>query len=311
LIKSGTHRKNILVIQARPGIGDMCVFLPCIKEIGKKYSNYDLHILTKKRSYGKDFLKYDKCIKKIFYLPEEAGIKLNYSILKFIRQNKYQKCFIMHYSLRYYFLSLLANVKKIYFYGFFKKKESIVYRSQKSTKQWLKNESLVFEPKIFYKNNIQKIDQITFGIGGSGFNKKWDIEKYIQLAELINKQKKFNILLAGGPEEINNAKYISQKLNSLKISTSSICEKKICDCIDYLVQSKIYIGNDTGFMHLSGCLGIRSYGLFGDTPPDYASYNKNIFAITPNGSSKITHGSGMMDKIKADYVFDQISTHIC
>ena len=81
--------KKILVIQTRVGIGDLCVFLPCIHQIAKKNEDFELHLLTKKRSCAKDFLKYDKHIKKIFYLPEASSIKLNFFIFKLIKQNGY------------------------------------------------------------------------------------------------------------------------------------------------------------------------------------------------------------------------------
>lgn len=302
--------KKILVIQTRVGIGDLCIFLPCIHQIAKKNKDFELHLLTKKRSCAKDFLKYDKHIKKIFYLPEASGIKLNFFILKFMKQNVYNTCFIMHYGLRYYLLSLISNIKRIYFYGIIKKNENIVKKSQKSTIQWLGNNSLNFKPIIFYQQNIKKKNQITFGIGGSGLNKKWNIKKYIQLAKLINSKKKVEILLAGGIEEINDSLYIKEKLNEENINTKSLCEKKISECMDYLIQSKIYVGNDTGFMHISASLGLQSYGLFGDTPPNYASYNKKIIPILPQGEKIITHGSKMMSKINADYVFKTLDLEL-
>ena len=80
--------------------------------------------------------------------------------------------------------------------------------------------------------------------------------------------------------------------------------------MDILSQSTLYIGNDTGFMHLSASLGLKSYGLFGDTPPDYASYNKKIIPILPESENYITHGSMMMNKIKDDYVFKQIKSDL-
>ena len=76
--------KKILVIQTRVGIGDLCVFLPCIHQIAKKNKDFELHLLTKKRSSAKDFLKYDKHVKKIFYLPETSGIILNFFIFEFL-----------------------------------------------------------------------------------------------------------------------------------------------------------------------------------------------------------------------------------
>lgn len=302
--------KKILVIQTRVGIGDLCVFLPCIHQIAKKNKDFELHLLTKKRSCAKDFLKYDKHVKKIFYLPETSGILLNFFIFKLIKQNEYKKCFIMHYGLRYYFLSILANVKEIFFYGVVKKNENIVKKSQRSTIQWLGGHPLNFRPIIFYQQKLKQKNQIIFGIGGSGLNKKWNIEKFIQLAKLINSEKKVEILLAGGPDEVNDALYIKKKLNEINISTKSLCEYKINECIDFLVQSKIYVGNDTGFMHLSASLGLQSYGLFGDTPPNYASYNKKIVPILPQGEKIITHGSMMMNRINPDYVFKNLDLDI-
>ena len=297
---------KILIIQTRIGIGDLCVFLPCIHQIAKKNKKFEIHLLTKKRSCAKDFLKFDKYIDRIFYLPDETGLRLNVSILKFLREHRYQKCFIMHYGLRYYLLSWLANIKKIFFYGVIKKNESIVDRSQKSTKEWLNDENINFEPLIFYKENFKKKDQITFGIGGSGLSKKWNVDNYIHLAKLINDKQKIKVLIAGGPQEIEDATYIDKKLNDLKIPSISLCEKKIVDCMDFLSHSNIYVGNDTGFMHLSACLGIKSYGLFGDTPPDYGSYNDKIIPVLPEGENDITHGSMMMSKIDPEHVFKKI-----
>ena len=138
----------------------------------------------------------------------------------------------MHYGLRYYLLSLLANIKKIFFYGLLKKNESIVDRSQKSTKEWLNDESINFDPIIFHNNNYKKKNQITFGIGGSGSNKKWNIEKFILLAKLINNHQKIEVLLAGGQEEIDDATYIYKRLSELKILSISLCENY--DCMDFL-----------------------------------------------------------------------------
>ena len=76
--------------------------------------------------------------------------------------------------------------------------------------------------------------------------------------------------------------------------------------MDFLSQSIMYVGNDTGFMHLSACLGIKSYGLFGNSPLDYGSYNKKIIPILPGGQNNITYGSMMMNKIEAEHVFKKI-----
>lgn len=298
--------EKILVIQTRPGIGDLCVFLPAIHAIGKNLKHYDLHLLTKKRTCANEFLYNDNIIKKIIYLPETKGLKLNIEIIKILKKENYSKCYIMHYGLRYLLLSSLSGIKNNFFYGFRKKKESIVKKSQDSVKKWLNIEQVNLKPNIDLDFQFEKKNQIILGIGGSGFNKKWKISNFIELAKKIHKKYQSSFIIAGGPIEIKDANEIRQSLQELNINSISICEKKIRETLKYLVESKLYIGNDTGFMHLSGCLGVKSYGLFGDTPPDYSSYNDNIHAITPQGFKNITHGSAMMEDIKVEYVFDQI-----
>ena len=302
--------KKILIIQTRPGIGDLCVFLPPIYTIAEYLKEYELHLLTKKRTCATEFLSNNKYIKKIIYLPDTTGLKLNKEILNILSKGNYNKCFIMHYGLRYFLLSKLAGIKKVFFYGIFKKNENIVKKSQNILKKWIGKECINFDRILDTNNKVNQIQQITLGIGGSGQNKKWKILNFIKLAQMINDKQKSIFLIAGGAVELEDANRIKENLEKFDIKTISICNDKIKDTLLNLSQSKMYIGNDTGFMHLSGCLGVKSYGLFGDTPPNYASYNENIFAITPNGFNSITHGSGMMDEIKVDYVYNQISADI-
>ena len=69
----------------------------------------------------------------------------------------------------------------------------------------------------------------------------------------MNKIKKFKYVLAGGINEIDDANYIIKNLKNNNIDAISICELNIKSTLPFLLSSKIYIGNDTGFMHLSGC----------------------------------------------------------
>lgn len=283
----------------------MCVFLPCIHEIAKSFPNYEIDLLTKKRTCSKEFLDQDKYIHNIYYLPDEKGVKLNFLILKLLRKKKYENIFIMHYGLRYYLLSLLSGAKKIYFYGIFKKNESIVTKSRYSVTEWIGNTNLKFQPKIYLKKDYKKKLQITIGIGGSGQDKKWEIKNYQDLLSYILKRNSISsIVLAGGPNENDEAnllsKYIEEKFN---IDIINLSKMSIADCLQYLAESKFYIGNDTGFMHLSACLNVPSFGIFGATPPDYSSYNTLIYAITPPGVEQVNYGDEMMNDITSNYAY--------
>ena len=75
-------------------------------------------------------------------------------------------------------------------------------------------------------------------------------------------------------------------------------------------NSKIYVGTDSAFMHLSAALKVKSFGLYGDTPVNYAEYSDFIIPILPIGYETISHDSNAMEKISADHVYSQISDFI-
>ena len=65
---------NILIIQTRPGIGDLCIFLSSMHEIAKKNKDDKIFLLTKKRTQAKNILKDDLYIKNVFFIDrEEVG----------------------------------------------------------------------------------------------------------------------------------------------------------------------------------------------------------------------------------------------
>lgn len=297
--------KKILIIQKRIGIGDFCVFLPAINEISKFFSEYQVDVMTKERTQAKEFIFDHNYINDVFYAPDLNIFKESMWIYNHIKNLKYEKCFIFHYSLRYFLLAKLAGVKNVFSYGFLKKNENIVKRSQEFINDKLNNKNKNFDFHINFRENIKKQEQIIFGIGGSGNDKKWDLNNYVKLAKLLNKIKKFKYVLAGGINEIDDANYIIKNLKNNNIDAISICELNIKSTLPFLLSSKIYIGNDTGFMHLSGCFGIQSFGLFGRTSINYSSYNKNIIPISlPDSQRRNISRPDAINFIQPEYVLE-------
>ncbi|MAK12347.1 MAG: hypothetical protein CMI73_01545 [Candidatus Pelagibacter sp.] len=297
--------KKILIIQKRIGIGDFCVFLPPINEISKLFSKYQVNVMTKERTQAKEFIFDHNYINEVFYAPDLNIFKESIWIYNHIKNLKYEKCFIFHYSLRYFLLAKLAGVKNVFSYGFFKKNENIVKKSQEFINEKLNYKNNNFEFHINYNENVQKKEQIVFGIGGSGRDKKWDINNYIELAKLLNQIKKFKFVLAGGKNEAEDANYIIKNLKNNNIEAISVCELNIKSTLPFLMGSKLYVGNDTGFMHLSGCFGVQSFGLFGRTSINYSSYNKNIVPISlPESQMSNISRPDAINFIEPEYVLN-------
>jgi len=89
-----------------------------------------------------------------------------------------------------------------------------------------------------------------------------------------------------------------------------LCNLNIPQAINAILGSKIYVGNDTGFMHICGSLDIKTFGIFGDTPSDYCAYNNKIIPIMPIGYSQVNFNDNAMNLIKPDFVFNEIVQNI-
>jgi len=174
------------------------------------------------------------------------------------------------------------------------------------------NEVVSTQPVINLKKNetknnfIKNYKYICLGLSASGPTKRWDIKNYINLCEKINKLFPCKFYLAGGKNDIS---LIDEVLNS-KIGRDclSFSNLKIKDTMPIIKNCNLYIGNDTGWLHLSSALGLKCLALFMDSPVmAYGKYSNNISIITPEGETEetTTHNTLGKDKISFDEVYNK------
>jgi heptosyltransferase-2 len=292
------------------------MFLPYIHQIKDHNKNFQFTLITKKRTAAKQILKYEPSINQIVYLEDEileiTKSKINnfFKILNFIKRNNFSKIYIMHFSLFWFFVAKISGIKNIYKYGILKKNVDIYLNALEQNKRWLQNTNLSSQTKITYlQNNNKSNNQIIIGIGSSGPTKKWPTENYIELIKRIS-NKNITFYLAGGNNETEN-QIANKIINEIKENRiESLCSLSIEEIMPIINSSKLYIGNDTGFMHLSAGLSIPAIGLFGDTPLSYANYTKNILPIIPENFKTVGHNSMAMNKITVDQVFNEVKKFI-
>ena len=305
-----------LIIQTRPGVGDLCMFLPYIHQIKEHNKDFAFTLVTKKRTAAKQILKYDQSINQIVYLEDETiattKSKINnfFKLLNFIKKNNFSKIYIMHFSIFWFLLAKISGIKNIHKYGILKKNVDIYLNALEQNKRWLQDPNLSSQTKIVYpQNNSKNNNQIIIGIGSSGPTKKWPTENYIELIKKIN-DKNIKFYLAGGNNEIEN-QIANKIINEIKENRiESLCSLSIEEIMPIINSSKLYVGNDTGFMHLSAGLNIPAIGLFGDTPLSYAKYNKNILPIIPENFKTVGHGSMAMNQITISQVLNEVKKFI-
>ena len=145
--------------------------------------------------------------------------------------------------------------------------------------------------------------KICCGISASGKTKRWNINNYIKLFENLNAKFKCKFFLAGGP----NDEDLIEKIVSSSIGDkcTSFSKMNIGETLPIIGACQYYIGNDTGWGHISSGLNLKSLFLMMDSPPlAYCAYSKNIRVIVPEGESleSCGHNTRGRDKISFDTV---------
>ena len=215
--------------------------------------------------------------------------------------------------MRYLLISKMAGIKNISQYPLFRKRDNVVTSAKiftenelgeivSSQPELIVNDNKVNEAKQKFSNDFK---HICLGISASGPTKRWDIKNFIKLCININARAPSKFYLAAG----NNDKDLIDQFLKSEISDNCISFKdlKISETLPIIKNCNLYIGNDTGWLHISSALGIKCLALFMDSPVQaYGKYSKNIEVIVPEGETEetTTHDTLGADKISFEKVFN-------
>ena len=311
---------KVLVIQPKIGMGDMVIYLPYIHAISKKYQK-PVSLLVKENSRANQLLAEDKHVEKILKLDRTKnntgvhdGLLGFFKLVKELKLKKFDKVFIFNSSLRYLLVSKMAGIKYISQYPLFRKKDNIVTSAKIFTENEL-NEIVSTQPKLsINEKKVNEIKQsfstefkhICLGISASGPTKRWDIKNFIKLCVNINAKIPSKFYLAAGNNDKN---LIDQLLNSeLRKNCVSFQDLKIKETLPIIKNCDLYVGGDTGWLHIASALGVKCLALFMDSPVlAYGKYSKNIQVIVPEGETEetTTHDTLGSDKISFEKVFSK------
>lgn len=117
--------------------------------------------------------------------------------------------------------------------------------------------------------------------GGNWIYKLWNAEKYAQLANALVSDKSVTILLFSGPNERELQAQVVGMMDTPPILVKTANLREVAALI---AACDVYIGNDTGPMHIAAAVGTPVVALFGST---------NHVRSGPYGEQHIVVQSGM------------------
>ena len=281
---------KVLVIQQRYGIGDMVIFLPYLHALSKELG-CPITLLAKKSSNAEALFANDEHISEIIELEKSKdGLSGFFKLSKELKARNFDKVFIFNGSLRYFLLSKFAGIKSIYQYPLFISKDIIFQTAKTFTETFLKR-SVSTQPKLRIDTKVSELSKkklfmtedfkhIILGVSASGPTKRWPVENYIRLAENLLKISNCKFYLALGKNDFD----IEEKIMSSKIKEACFSFSKIGikETLPIIKNADLYVGNDTGFLHISSALNINCVGIYVDSPAfSYSAYSNHIEAIVP------------------------------
>ena len=109
-------------------------------------------------------------------------------------------------------------------------------------------------------------EKLLIGIhpGGNWKYKLWETKNYAQLANALCRKQKASILLFAGPSEQELQTRVAEMMDTPPIFVET---KNLRHLAALISACDIYIGNDTGPMHIAAAVGTPVVALFGSTNP--------------------------------------------
>ncbi len=218
-------------------------------------------------------------------------------------------------DLRSSIISYFLNTKKRYIF----KKNPKIHHIKQLTKSFnLNSEKLhIYTSKSEEKKARENIDKnyrhIVIFPGGNWDPKIWPVEKYNYLLKnLLEKFKNIRFIIVGSSNE--RIKYYEKiKENLPKETFIDIMGESLTLTSAYMKFSDLFIGNDSGLMHLSVASKLKTIALFGPTNDiHYGHKSKNSFVIRTNENYdyfkkiNIDKKKSYMISIKTDQILNVI-----
>ena len=262
-------------------IGDAVLSTSILNYLKNRFPHCSLYIATGKTAAL--LFKNFKNVKKIFIL-EKKFFKIHW--LELWSRTFFNKWDIV--------IDLRGSIISYFLFN----KKKYVYKSINKNIHRLDELAILMERKHLplplipvLKKDMKKISKdflklknsIAIGASANWPAKIWPSKNFVKLIHMFLKKKQFgkkkSIVFFGSSKDLKNIKKITKHLKKFKVK--NFCGKlNLIEVAAHLKKCKIFIGNDSGLMHIASVSGIPTLGLFGPSLESrYAPKGNNAYYI--------------------------------
>ena len=332
-------KSKILIIKL-DAVGDVLRTTSILKPLKKKYPESYIEWCTRLNSL--ELFKNNSLVDEVITIEDDALFRINaeeYDIVINLDTSKVSSA-----------IAASANAKEKI--GFVLNKKSHVEATSDSAQQWLEMSAfddvkksnqksyqllmyeilgldLPVEPPLIHISEKEKSKATTkeivkninsnkpviglnVGVGVKWPSKGWPLNRWQELIEKLGSDK-YNLLLLGGPEEVETVKQLKKDFNFV-VDTG--CDNSLLEFAEIVDLCDLIITADTLALHIATALQKKIITLFGPTSANEIElYGKGIKLSSPDGCKcyyrkHCSEDVSCMKKINSEMVIDAIDSLI-
>ena len=279
-MSSTEKSKNFLIIRFS-SFGDVLLTSHIPTAIKKKYPDSKIFFLVKKT--------FSVMLKDHPYIDEIVYFKSISEVLKTLKEISFEAIIDLQHNYKSIILSLKIrgnhrvsynkqSIKRSFFllfkFGLYNEAFKTVSERYAET---LTKLSIPFDTELVFnaKTDISGFNlperYICLAPGSAHFTKQWPVEYQIELIKKIKKNTSYEIVLIGGPQEIDTADKIIQETKCYNfVGKFNFIQSSEC-----IKNSEFIICNDSSVMHLARVHKKNGLVFFGSTTKRFGFYPKN------------------------------------
>jgi len=293
--------KSILIIGSI-GIGNLLLFSGTLRRIRSHFSNARISIIVLKSGF-RDIYENDPSVDEVIVLDinKIKTIKQKISFILSLRKNKYDMCIttfpanrieynilarisgarfrVTHgYELKSFkTLSFLQNIRIPVVKDLHDLEQNLNLltafgitpaEEDRTVSLPLAAENTEIAKRYLTDNDLS--DKLLIGMhAGSSSErgmhlKRWQPEKFAELADWIDSEYNAEVILFGGPEELELREKIKEMAQTDLHIVSGV---NLLTTAAMIAKCRLFITNDSGLMHVSVAVGVQTAAFFGPSDP--------------------------------------------
>ncbi len=286
--------ERILVVKL-DHLGDVLLATPVFSNLRQAYPNTELHALT--GTWSRVILENHPDVDKVLEYNSHAfcrseqptSIKNTFQLFRQLRSQKYDLLVELRGDWRIVWFSLFRVTRKRINRASLQIANKLGFPQFNGTHETIRNLDVLKRAGIptpiqtttfvvtrkdenwasnFLKTHQRHSEYLLIAIhpGSPIPLKRWKPERYAELADWLIAQKRAKILFVGVKDEIP---IITQIQDLMKGKSTNIAGKTtIIQLASILHRCKVFIGNDSGPMHIAAAVGTQTIGLYGPGDPE-------------------------------------------